>query len=130
MFYHQVQVHTTPVPSLSVELVGVEGTHAGWRTSAWALGTTGLRGAKVSMPNPSGERHVVAFTTYPRASRSLFEPFPLPFPADGDGGGGTLDVRPETEVGPRLGEKLVAIVSSRHSDGEWPLLFFWLSCVG
>lgn len=103
MVYYRVQVHTTPVPSLSVGLVGVDGAHAGWRISASDLGPSGRRGAWASTPNLSGERHVVAFTTYPRAS---------------DGDDGTLNVPPETDVEPRMGEQVIAVVSSRYSGGE------------
>jgi hypothetical protein len=113
------------VPSLSVRLVGVEGAHAGWRISAGDLGTSGRRGAWVSTPDLSGDRHVIAFTAYPRVSRSPIEPFSLSSDGDGDG-------PPETGVEPRMGEQVVAVVSSRYSDGEWRffLSFLWLSCVG
>lgn len=98
-FHYQVHVHLTPDPSLSVQLLGFEDKHTHQQVSASDLGSTGLRGAWVLGPNSTGDRHVVAFTTYP--DRYLFEPDPSDE--------GTLDVPPE--IAPRMGGRVVSVVS-------------------
>jgi len=105
-YHYQVQVHTTPLPSLSVRLLGFDSTPAGRQVSAWDLGLSGLRGVRAFTPDTSGERRVVTFAVPPSLCPS--EPFPV--------NSGTLDVPPE--IAPRFVEQVVAVLSPKFL-GEW-----------
>lgn len=132
MFHYRIRVTTSPIPSMSVQVLArgsihisppppIPGTDIRYTSediisqvfvATWSLGSAGLRGVWVDRRRGSIDRRVVVFTTHPSRLRTKVA---LSVPGEGFSEGDTVDV--EDEV-PSMDGKVIHVNSSYDLRGR------------